>query len=794
MDKKKKSTARPPEPVTVRPEDVERGREFLTQLKTDISFTSAKKRLARELGISTGVANGIVVALNSEGFMSPSENWFRHPETPVLTGVVKGARTYEQMVVMSQTKPDLEVPIPAYRRGIVLPGDVFELREASGSWRVGELRRRGPTHFVCRRREGERMKGERVQLVSVNPFCPLVFSIAQSEVPADTNLRTDVIEVALKDEALNPETGGFPLSVSFVRRVGRKDDPLGEVAIASAEHGVPTEFSPETLAEADALPDEVDGRSLLHRVDLTDIPFVTIDGEDARDFDDAVYCTEVPEGWRLLVAIADVSHYVKPGSALDRDAQMRSTSVYFPASVVPMLPEKLSNGLCSLNPDVDRLVMVCDAIVDREGATTAYQFYPAVIHSHARLTYTNVWGALQGTPAGLEAVGERLEDLKRLYDLYKVLRAARERRSALDFETQESQALFDEKGVISGFAVREHNDAHRLIEECMLTANVAAADFVLRKKATTLFRVHPKPEPDRLRTLNTVLKTFNVKLEGTGAEAMAKLIRETKENAPVQTAILRAMSRAQYQPENIGHFGLQFPAYAHFTSPIRRYPDLLLHRTIKGILAKKPYTPALAFDDTALMSGYHARKLGSNPDAPKAPAKTKKEERGNAWARLGIITSAAERRADDASRDVMNYLKCDFMQKHRRRNYTATVTGMIPAGIFVTLEEMPIEGFVHISNLGWGYYEYDESEMTMTSYESMSQVKIGDRVRVRIETIDMRERRISFVLESNLTRHVIKGQGRSRRRRWDRYDFDDFDDFDDDIEDSDEDDDEEFWR
>ena len=285
-----------------------------------------------------------------------------------------------------------------------------------------------------------------------------------------------------------------------------------------------------------------------------------------------------------------------------------------------------------------------------------------------------------------------------------------------------------------------------------------------------------------------------MKLDGTGAEAMAKLIRETKENAPVQTAILRAMSRAQYQPENIGHFGLQYPAYAHFTSPIRRYPDLLLHRTIKGILAKKPYTPALAFDDTALMSGYHARKLGSNPDAPKAPAKTKKEERGNAWARLGIITSAAERRADDASRDVMNYLKCDFMQKHRRRNYTATVTGMIPAGIFVTLEEMPIEGFVHISNLGWGYYEYDESEMTMPSYESMSQVKIGDRVRVRIETIDMRERRISFVLESNLTRHVIKGQGRSRRRRWDRYDFDDFDDFDDDIEDSDEDDDEEFWR
>ena len=461
---------------------------------------------------------------------------------------------------------------------------------------------------------------------------------------------------------------------------------------------------------------------------------------------------------------------MRPGSALDRDAQMRGTSVYFPASVVPMLPEKLSNGLCSLNPHVDRLVMVCDALVSSEGETTAYQFYPAVIHSHARLTYTQVWSALSGEAAGLEAVGERIEEVRRLHALYGALRRARKARSALDFETQESQAIFDEKGGIAGFRVREHNDAHRLIEECMLVANVCAAEFVLANKQLTLFRVHEKPSADRLATLKSVLAPFKLSAGDGSAKSLQALIEATKAMPFLQTAILRTMSRACYQPENVGHFGLQYQAYAHFTSPIRRYPDLLLHRTIRGILTKRRYVPSVVFDDAAVMSGYHARSLGAKPEREDKPASNRTAAgRAQAWARLGILTSAAERRADDASRDVMQFLKCDYLRSRVGRKFKGTVTGMCAAGVFVSLDEMPIEGFVHISNLGWGYYDYDESQMTMTSYDEMTQVRIGDHVVVRLDAVELETRRINFQLVTNSSRHVVKG-GRAKRQR-DRDDW-----------------------
>ena len=773
MAKKKKKAPVEETILELTPRQIEDAKAAILEVGADVSYAKAKSLLIKKLGVARSVANAIIVALHQSGFGGESKNWFEHPDAQCVNGVVRGARQLERMSVMSQDDPSVELELNG--EASYLPGDVVELRRAEHGWRIGRFISRGQKRWVCRiTYSGSRS----ISVTPVSAFAPFELSVPREEIPAEVDLKRDAIEVELDETELSPRKMPFnwegpdwnALEAHFVRRVGRTDDPLGEMAIASAEHGVPIEFSAEALDEALALPDKVDRRSLAHRVNLTDLPFVTIDGEDARDFDDAVYCEETDSGWRLLVAIADVSHYVRPGSALDRDAQMRGTSVYFPASVVPMLPEKLSNGLCSLNPHVDRLVMVCDALVSSEGETTAYQFYPAVIHSHARLTYTQVWSALSGEAAGLEAVGERIEEVRRLHALYGALRRARKARSALDFETQESQAIFDEKGGIAGFRVREHNDAHRLIEECMLVANVCAAEFVLANKQLTLFRVHEKPSADRLATLKSVLAPFKLSAGDGSAKSLQALIEATKAMPFLQTAILRTMSRACYQPENVGHFGLQYQAYAHFTSPIRRYPDLLLHRTIRGILTKRRYVPSVVFDDAAVMSGYHARSLGAKPEREEKPASNRTAAgRAQAWARLGILTSAAERRADDASRDVMQFLKCDYLRSRVGRKFKGTVTGMCAAGVFVSLDEMPIEGFVHISNLGWGYYDYDESQMTMTSYDEMTQVRIGDRVVVRLDAVELETRRINFQLVTNSSRHVVKG-GRARRQR-DRDDW-----------------------
>ncbi len=769
MAKKKKKAPVEETILELTPRQIEDAKAAILEVGADVSYAKAKSLLIKKLGVARSVANAIIVALHQSGFGGESKNWFEHPDAQCVNGVVRGARQLERMSVMSQDDPSVELELNG--EASYLPGDVVELRRAEHGWRIGRFISRGQKRWVCRiTYSGSRS----ISVTPVSAFAPFELSVPREEIPAEVDLKRDAIEVELDETELSPRKMPFnwegpdwnALEAHFVRRVGRTDDPLGEMAIASAEHGVPIEFSAEALDEALALPDKVDRRSLAHRVNLTDLPFVTIDGEDARDFDDAVYCEETDSGWRLLVAIADVSHYVRPGSALDRDAQMRGTSVYFPASVVPMLPEKLSNGLCSLNPHVDRLVMVCDALVSSEGETTAYQFYPAVIHSHARLTYTQVWSALSGEAAGLEAAGERIEEVRRLHALYGALRRARKARSALDFETQESQVIFDEKGGIAGFRVREHNDAHRLIEECMLVANVCAAEFVLANKQLTLFRVHEKPSADRLATLKSVLAPFKLSAGDGSAKSLQALIEATKAMPFLQTAILRTMSRACYQPENVGHFGLQYQAYAHFTSPIRRYPDLLLHRTIRGILTKRRYVPSVVFDDAAVMSGYHARSLGAKPEREEKPASNRTAAgRAQAWARLGILTSAAERRADDASRDVMQFLKCDYLRSRVGRKFKGTVTGMCAAGVFVSLDEMPIEGFVHISNLGWGYYDYDESQMTMTSYDEMTQVRIGDRVVVRLDAVELETRRINFQLVTNSSRHVVKG-GRAKRQRY----------------------------
>lgn len=555
----------------------------------------------------------------------------------------------------------------------------------------------------------------------------------------------------------------------IIREVSRGDTLSEELKIAQEEYGIPVAFDEAALAEAERLGDKVDRRSLKGRVDLRDIPFVTIDGEDARDFDDAVWAQEQPDGgWRLLVAIADVSHYVKPESALDQEAQSRGTSVYFPKSVVPMLPEALSNGLCSLNPNVDRLTMVCDAVLDATGVVRAYQFYPAVIHSHARLTYTQVWSAIQGEDDGKAALGERFDDVMVLYRLSQTLLERRHERHCLDFETSELKAVLDDKDRIVGFEKRSINDANRLIEECMLVANVCAAQFVEKFKRLTLFRVHDKPAPDRLTKLNVVLKTFKLPKVTDKPESIQAVIALAKDNEFVQVQILRTMSRACYSPDNVGHYGLQYGSYAHFTSPIRRYPDLLLHRTIKGILSHHRYSPKVIVDvaseDTHAELELRERRQGgsehtTNQQDPDYPV----------WDKLGMMCSLTERRADQATREVMDYLRCQYVlslleskDKKKTRSLPAIISGVIPAGIFCTIPSLGIDGFVHVSRLGWGWYEFSEKDLCHYSEEEGTRFAVGDPVTVDIDSVDMAKYHVDL-------RIVASKRPRRASRRYERY-------------------------
>jgi len=552
----------------------------------------------------------------------------------------------------------------------------------------------------------------------------------------------------------------------YVQPVGRVievlgdiDDPGMEIEIAVRKYGVPHQFSPAAAKEAQALPDEVRQADLDHRIDLRDVPLVTIDGEDARDFDDAVYCEPVKlgrtKGWRLVVAIADVSHYVRPGTPLDADALDRATSVYFPRRVIPMLPEKLSNGLCSLNPNVDRLCMVCDAVITAKGELKAYQFYPAVMHSSARLTYNEVWSVLSNTK-GPEAHkrAELVPHLQNLYELFQVLLKARRARGAIDFDTTETYIVCNAQGKIEQILPRTRNDAHRLIEECMLTANVCAADFLERFKHPALYRIHAGPSEEKLKNLREFLKTAGLSLGGGDkpqasdyAEVMDKI--KSRPDAPMlQTMLLRSMQQAVYSPDNIGHFGLSYEAYAHFTSPIRRYPDLLVHRSIKAILAHKKYQPAF-IQGTELNTQISpkARRMQAADAAKRAEnvaARAKRNE--GVWDELGLHCSANERRADEASRDVEAWLKCYFMRDKLGSDYAGTISAVTSFGIFVQLDELYVEGLVHVTELGSDYFQYDEARNELRGERTGIRYRLTDRVRVQVSRVDLDARKIDFRL------------------------------------------------
>ena len=559
-------------------------------------------------------------------------------------------------------------------------------------------------------------------------------------------------------------TPRFQPQGDIVEVVGNYMAPGMEIDVALRSYDIPHVWPDAVVAEAAKLKPQVEEKDKEKRIDLRHLPFVTIDGEDARDFDDAVYCEKNASGWKLFsggwklyVAIADVSHYVKVGSALDEEATVRGNSVYFPERVIPMLPEVLSNGLCSLNPQVDRLAMVCEMTMSKTGKMTDYQFYEAVIHSHARLTYNKVSAMLE-QPKSTEGkalrgeYSEVLPHLKQLYSLYQVLLAARHERGAIDFETQETRIIFGAGRKIAEIRPTQRNDAHKLIEECMLAANVATAAFMQKHEIPALYRVHDGPPPERLEKLKAFLAELGLSLhrgkskEGPSPkdyQALLETIRGRDDYHLIQTVMLRSLSQAVYSADNQGHFGLNYEAYTHFTSPIRRYPDLLTHRAIRSVIRSKLDTP-------------HVRRAGAVA-MPRARIYPYDEA---ALEQLGEQCSLTERRADEATRDVVNWLKCEFMKDRVGETFQGVITAVTGFGLFVELKDIYVEGLVHVTALPGDYYHFDPVHHRLAGERSGRNFRLGDSVEVRVMRVDLDERKIDFEMSEGMLNAPVGRKGR----------------------------------
>ena len=550
-----------------------------------------------------------------------------------------------------------------------------------------------------------------------------------------------------------PAKDNLPMG-RVVEVLGEHMAPGMEIDVAIRAHDLPHQWPEAVTAEAAALEQSVKASDTRHRVDLRDLPFVTIDGEDARDFDDAVYCqTKKSGGWRLYVAIADVSHYVTIDSALNREAQARGTSVYFPDFVLPMLPEALSNGLCSLNPDVDRLAMVCEMTVSAAGKVSGYQFYEAVIHSHARLTYTKVGEMLQAKQSNRalrEEYSHIVADIDELYALYKALRKKRELRGAIDFETTETRIIFDDDRKIDKIVPVVRNDAHKLIEECMLCANVCAAKFLEKHELDGLFRVHNGPREQKLNNLKAFLAELGLSLPSampTPADYQRLLsqIAERADASIIQTVMLRSLSQAVYQPDNQGHFGLAYTAYAHFTSPIRRYPDLLVHRAIRSLIRSKKTS----------------RQVKRVAGAPALAKKSIYPYQFADMVMLGEHTSMTERRADEATRDVISWLKCEYLQNHVGAVFQGIVTGVTNFGVFVELLDVYVEGLIHITALPSDYYHFEEAHHRLIGERTRRVFSLGDELTVQVASVKLDERKVDFELVEDASQR----RANDKRRR-----------------------------
>ncbi|WP_448565545.1 ribonuclease R [Thalassotalea ganghwensis] len=560
-------------------------------------------------------------------------------------------------------------------------------------------------------------------------------------VPDDARIQQDILIPA---EAKLGARQGQIVVVEIVQRPSKRANAVGkvvevlgehmapgmEIEIALREHDLPYKWSAEIDEEVAKIPDEVEASAKEHREDLRALNLVTIDGEDARDFDDAVYCRPLPSGgWRLWVAIADVSYYVRPDTALDDEAIARGNSVYFPSQVIPMLPEKLSNGLCSLNPNVDRLCMTCEMEINAQGQLVESRFYPAVMQSKARFTYTSVAAILDGDQSLIDEHQPLVDDLRNLYQLYLALMTARVERGAIAFETNESKFIFNDNRKIESIEPLIRNDAHKIIEECMIIANVATAQFVEQHNQPGLFRVHDKPSEEKFNNFVSYLAELGIAMPHSDSEdglpepkdycAILAQIEERPDQELIQTMLLRSMKQAFYQSDNIGHFGLALASYSHFTSPIRRYPDLVIHRVIKYILEQQQSTPA--------NQGFHHYSK-------------------EAVIELGEHCSMTERRADDATRDVSDWLKCEFMQDHVGDTFTGVISTVTNFGMFVRLADLHIEGLVHLTSMPHDYYHFDDVRMCLTGEKSKAKYHVGDVLEVQVAAVNLDEKKIDLVL------------------------------------------------
>ena len=529
-----------------------------------------------------------------------------------------------------------------------------------------------------------------------------------------------------------------PRTAPFFQPIGKITEVLGdnmakgmEVEIAIRKHDIPHSFPSAVEKQLKKWAEDVPEEAKRGRVDLRNLPLVTIDGEDARDFDDAVFCQKQGKGWKLWVAIADVSYYVRPKSALDTEAYNRGNSVYFPNRVVPMLPEKLSNGLCSLNPQVDRLCMVCEMTISAKGKMTDYQFYEAVMNSHARLTYNKVAKILGKDTALCERYASLVPHLQDLHDMYQALVKARQQRGAIEFETIESKFIFNALGRIERIEPVVRNDAHKIIEECMILANIASANFMAKHQEPALYRIHAVPSEEKLTAFRSFLAECGLSLSGGNKPTpmdYAQLLEQIKQRPDhelIQTMLLRSMSQAVYSADNIGHFGLALEEYAHFTSPIRRYPDLTLHRSIKYLLAKKKGSKRKTTDT----GGYHYQLEEMDV--------------------FGAHCSSTERRADDATREVADWLKCEYMQDHVGEEFDGVISSVTGFGFFVRLNDLFIDGLVHISGLANDYYLFDMPKQRLIGENSGMIFRLGDAVKVRVEAVSLEQKQIDFSLISS---------------------------------------------
>ncbi len=641
-----------------------------------------------------------------------------------IIGVVQGHTEGFGFLTPDEGGDDLF--LPPYEMAKVLHSDRIEARIAGFDNRgrkiakVIQIIERGFTQFIGR----VFREGPNLTIVPENRRISAHFSLSK-----ENSLKTRHLDI-VRAEVLTYPDKGVTAQAKVIESFGDETTVEVEIEQALLEHEIPHLFPDEVKRAVKEIPTSVSPKESVGRKDYRKLPFVTIDGISARDFDDAVYATKTKQGYRLYVAIADVSHYVPQEGAISDEAELRGTSVYFPNRVIPMLPVELSNGICSLNPDVDRLTMVVELDINEKGELVHYHFFEGVMRSHARLTYKLVHSIIEGDELLRESYQHLTPHLDTLYDLYKVLRKSREKRGAIDFETTETLFIYDDQGNIERIIPDERNDAHKIIEECMITANIAAARFLEEHKMPTLYRVHMPPEADRLKQLRTFLKEFNLGLGGGDSPTpldFANTLEKSKEHEAfemIQMVMLRSLMQAVYQPDNGGHFGLSLTHYAHFTSPIRRYPDLLVHRAIKHLL-----------------HGGTAKNF-SYTDA--------------AMLHLGEHTSMAERRAELAVRDVIDWLKAEYLQAFIGEEFSGHITSVTNFGLFVALDELYIEGLVHISNIPGDFYNYDEERHRLIGERTRQQYRLNDVVKVQVVESNPETKHIDFALLSPIVKEGHK--------------------------------------